>query len=105
MNNYEDIRSAVLGRSVQWRRHALQRMMEREISRSDVFSTIESGEVIESDVDQKPFPTYLWFATIGERPMHVVTAWDRLSKTVFVVTAYEPDQLHFENNFRTRRQK
>ena len=80
-------------------------MMERGISRSDVFSTIEEGEIIESDFGRKPFPTYLWFAVIKGRPVHVVTAWDRLSHTVFVMTVYEPDELHFEKDFRTWRQK
>ena len=105
MDNFNEIRSAVSQRKIEWRRHALERLMERGFTRSDVFSAVESGEIIESDVDRKPFPTYLWFATINARTIHVVIAWDRNTRTAHIVTVYEPDEEHFENNLKTRRQR
>jgi len=40
----------------------------------------------------------------GKRPLHVVFAFDKENEKVFIITAYEPDKIHFESNFKTRRQ-
>jgi hypothetical protein len=84
---------------------SLARLMERGFTRSDVFSSVESGEIIESDLDRKPFPTFLWFATIAGRAIHVAMAWDRSIQTAHIITVYEPDEEHFESDLKTRRKK
>lgn len=37
------------------------------------------------------------------QPLHVVVAYDRLNQKVFLITAYLPDEKHFEGDFKTRR--
>jgi hypothetical protein len=101
----DDIKSAIDDGRVEWRRHALERLLERGFSRSDVFSVMRDGDVIESDPDRKPFPTRLWFANMGNRPIHVVASWDADARMVHVITVYEPDLDHFESDFQTRRPK
>jgi hypothetical protein len=88
---------------VRWQKHALQRMMEREISRSDVKKAIIEGAVIESYIDDKPFPSVLIAHVNREVPIHVVAAFDSDNKTCYIITAYIPDGKYFENDLLTRR--
>jgi hypothetical protein len=37
--------------------------------------------------------------------LHVVAALEEPIPRVYIITAYEPDLEHFENDFRTRRKK
>ncbi len=99
----EDIRSAIPDRRFVWRRHALERLMERGFTRADVFMAVDSGQVIESDPDRQPYPTFLWFARVSGRAIHTVIAWDQSSATAHIVTVYEPDEEHFESDLKTRR--
>ena len=64
-----------------------------------------SGEIIESDLDRNPLPIFLWFAMMHSRPIHVAIAWDSNTQMAHIVTVYEPDEAHFESDFKTRRQK
>jgi hypothetical protein len=48
-------------------------------------------------------PTF--FGWHGAKPLHVVAALEETSPRVYIITAYEPDLEHFENDFRTRRKK
>lgn len=88
---------------IEWQRHALERMMERGISREIVKQVILKGEVIEDYPDDKPFPTALFLGWFEGEPFHVVTGLDSLSGYCFVITVYRPNLDHFEPDYRTRR--
>ena len=70
------IKQAVYKSNIEWRKHALQRMLERNISRDDVKSIILDGEIIESYDEDKPFPSMLFFKKIVDRAIHVVISFD-----------------------------
>jgi hypothetical protein len=55
--------------------------------------------------DDYPFPSGLFFGWHGAKPLHVVAALEETRPRVYIITAYEPDLEHFENDFRTRRKK
>ena len=63
------------------------------------------GECIEDYPDDYPFPSGLFFGWHEANPLHVVAALEETSPRVYIITAYEPDVEHFENDFRTRRKK
>ncbi len=84
-----------------WQKHALQRMMERGISRKAVKFAIENGMVIEKYEDDKPFPSFLVACIKQPKPLHVVISVD--AKKLYVITAYYPDSNHFEDDFITRK--
>ena len=44
---------------LRWQKHALERMLERDIYRSDVISVLENGEIIEEYSEDYPFPSVL----------------------------------------------
>ncbi len=99
----ERLAKAVLNDAIEWRKHALQRMLERNISRADAREVILHGEVIEDYPADKPFPSALFFKSVGGRPLHVVVAFDSNGEKAYVITAYEPTLDKFEPDFRTRR--
>lgn len=90
---------------IEWQRHALERMMERGISREMVKEVILSGEVIEDYPDDKPYPSALLLGWVKSQPIHAVVAFDSLTGWCFVITAYKPDLEHFESDYKTRRKR
>ncbi|MEW6529648.1 MAG: DUF4258 domain-containing protein [Thermodesulfobacteriota bacterium] len=61
------------------------------------------GEVVAEYLDDDPFPSYLLLGFVRGRPLHVVVAVASQSRICYVVTAYDPDPLRWEPDFRTRR--
>lgn len=101
----EKLKAAIENGKIEWQRHALERMMERGISRSNVKEVLLSaGELIEDYPDDKPYPSALFLGWFGEKPIHIVTALDSESEYCFIITAYRPDLEHFESDYKTRRQ-
>ena len=90
---------------VQWQRHALERIFQRNIKREDVFKVLNNGEIIEEYPDDKPWPSALFLGWVDGQPLHVVTAYSRQLRKVAVITVYEPTLEYFENDFRTRRKR
>ncbi len=88
--------------SIGWRRHALERMFERNITRAQVKQVLKSGMIIETYRDDQPFPSKLIYALVDEVPLHVVVAQDTMTAECYVVTAYIPDTAHFESDLITR---
>lgn len=62
-----------------------------------------NGEVIESYKSAKPYPCYLIYGNVDTRILHILIGWDVTDETVYVITAYEPDEHHFEADLKTRR--
>lgn len=96
------VRVAFRSALVEWRKHALERMLERGISRADVAGVVETGEVIESYPSDTPFPSWLILGWVEARALHVVVAFDDAGGCAFVITVYEPNDLHFASDRKTR---
>ena len=88
--------------AVEWRKHALERMLQRNISRYEVKDALLYGEIIEVYKDDKPYESALYLH-MKSSPLHVVASFDSINRVVYVITAYRPDEVHFENDFKTRR--
>lgn len=95
--------SAAQGR-LHWHQHALERFLEREISRAEVIYAIMHGVVIETYPTDRPCPSCL-ILCLDSSPLHVVAATDPAAQICHIITAYRPDLEHFEPDFRTRRNK
>ena len=81
----------------------MERILERAISRQDVFNVLGTGEEIEDYASDSPFPSALFFGWTGDEPIHVVVALDSIGKQGYIITVYRPDLEHFNPDFRTRR--
>jgi len=101
MNKEKIIEALEIG-NIEWRRHALERMLERDISRSEVKMTLRDGEIIENYETYVPFESALFFY-IGSKPIHVVASLDEVTQTIFIITAYVPSTTHFYEDLKTRR--
>jgi hypothetical protein len=101
--NKELLVSIINNGAIEWHRHALERMMERGISRREVFDVLLAGEVIEEYPSDYPHPSILMLGKPYDTPLHVVAAFDSEQSTVYVITAYYPDTVHFLDDYKTRR--
>jgi len=97
------LREVVKVGKIDWQRHSLERMMERNISRNSVKQVLLEGELIEDYPDDTPYPSGLFLGWVEGEPIHVVVSLDFTSKWCFIITAYIPDLDHFEPDFKTRK--
>ena len=101
--NLEYVIELIKKGSIKWQRHALERMMERDISRHEVKKALIEGELIENYSDDHPLPSGLFLGFIEHKPLHVVAAVDEETEWCYIITAYRPDSEHFEHDFKTRK--
>lgn len=101
MNKTKIIYALEVG-NIEWRKHALERMLERDISRMEVKETLRYGEIIENYETDTPFPSALFFY-VNSKAIHVVASLDEETKTIFVITAYVPNTTHFYEDLKRRR--
>jgi hypothetical protein len=99
-----DLRRCLAGGRIEWRKHALERMFERDIRRAEILETLARGEIITAYPDDHPVPSALIGAGGGIR-LHVVAALDVDNATCYVITVYRPDDEHFEPNMKTRKRQ
>jgi hypothetical protein len=86
-----------------FRRHAVERMAERNISRADVEAIVETGEVIRAYPDDTPYPSRLMLGWRAQRPLHVVAADNDSTSETYIITVYEPDPDVWDEDFRSKR--
>jgi hypothetical protein len=80
-------------------------MFERNISYADVQHVIETGEIIHTYPDDKPYPSKLMLGWHDTRPIHVVAALNDLDQEIIIITVYEPDPAIWEADFKTKKDK
>lgn len=86
-------------------RHAISQLFDCGISVDDVEKAIAHGEVIEAYPDDKPYPSRLVLHKVADRPIHAVVAENIHEQEIIVVTAYEPNLLLWDSDFRKRKLK
>ncbi len=87
---------------IEWRKHALERMLERNISRAEVKIALKEGEIIEHYKTDTPFESALFFYA-DLQAIHVVASLDETTQAIYVITAYRPSLAHFKEDLKTRR--
>lgn len=70
--------------------------MERDgfgaIKEEEVFEAILNGKVIESYMEDEPYPSSLIYGnTHANRPLHIVCAYAKDVDKAIVITVYQPD--------------
>lgn len=82
--------------------HAIRRMAERALRAAQAQWVVESGEIIESDLNDVPYPSYLILGFLGDMPLHVVVGVDAANQRCYVITVYEPEPGRWSSDFRRR---
>ena len=78
-------------------------MVERGISPETIKHVIQNGNIIKEYPEDTPYPSRLILGYEEKRPVHVVSAYNPADDTEYVITAYEPDLIHWSENFTERR--
>ena len=92
MPDIKEIRSAAAERSnIMVTAHAAEQMKIRGIKIPDIYSAFDNGEIIEDYPSDYPYPSCLILYDPGNTPLHI--------------TAYHPDPMKWEPDFRTRRRE
>ena len=99
------------GFPVEYKAHCQKRMLERNISRKDISNCILHGEIIEDypldegNTLEASFPSCLIlgleFQTDGA--IHVVVGFN--GRKIIIISAYHPDNEHWEADHKTRKEK
>ncbi len=87
--------------SISFSGHAVRRMFERGVSQQEVLQVIEAGESVAGYPDDQPYPSELLLGFSGDKPIHVVIAYNEAN--CIVITAYIPDSNLWNDDFRTRK--
>lgn len=96
------IRNLARNDCISWSNHSLLRMEERQITFSDIYKCIESGEIIEEYPLDKPDPSCLILGlNIKDNVLHVVVSID--DSQITIITSYYPDFNFWEDDFKTRK--
>ncbi len=78
-------------------------MDARGVASAAVIGVLTNGVRIEDYPDDKPHPSALFLGWVEGEPLHVVAALDEANQWAYIITAYHPDEEHFEADYRTRR--
>ena len=106
----EDLRNALQqGVIIEYKAHCQKRMLERGITRADIIECIQKGEIIEEyplddrNTSEKSFPAclVLGIEINGNKMLHVVVGYN--TKKMIIISAYRPDDEHFEKDGKTRK--
>jgi hypothetical protein len=88
----------------EYRTHATKRMFQRGIFNEDVERVLAHGEVIERHDDGPPFHQVLVSGRVRfGLTLHVAVVADTREKRLTIITTYEPDPLHWTDDFTRRR--
>lgn len=83
--------------------HVFRRMAERKISPEIIKQVIKDGVVIKEYPDDTPYPSRLILGFDNNRPIHVVTAYNKKDDVEVIITVYEPDEEKWTSGFTERK--
>ena len=102
--NIEKIIDCINKRSIIWTKHCLNRLNQRDILISDVKNAIKTGKIIEYYYDDYQYPSCLILGyNMNNKIIHVVCGVNK--DEVYIITAYYPDNIEWEENMEIRRKK
>ena len=88
-----DIRTKLAAGQFEFSRHAFKRVVERNITETEIRAAGSNAELIEDYPDDKYSPSCLVLGfTDDRRPLHLQVCY-RSPQTVKIITVYEPDPM------------
>ena len=96
------IKEKLKNRKVDWTKHCLNRIQQREISMSDVKKAVNNGQIIEYYHDDAPYPSCLVCGDADNNTtLHIVCGVSH--ESIHMITAYYPDDEQWEDNVKRRK--
>jgi Domain of unknown function (DUF4258) len=90
-------------KTMNFSRHAFERMFQRGINPDVVVQVVAKGEVIVEYPDDQPFPSVLLLGFDGNQPVHAVVARELATESCHIVTIYLPDPAIWDASFKRRK--
>ena len=98
----ENIRRLCESGSIRWTDHAIKRMIQRGIHRSDIKHVCDNGDIIERYPDDYPHPSCLISGiTLGHRHLHIVCGIS--GGELWIISAYHPSPEKWTQEFSKRK--
>ncbi len=102
MKTIEQVRLQIASGQFEFTRHAVKRIIERNISELEIRATSNNVKIIEEYPDDKYSPSCLLLGfTQNKRPLHMQISVED-SEILKIITIYEPDEAQWIN-FEKRR--
>jgi len=102
MYDIESIQALYLNHAVEYSQHFRSRMKDRSIKFADVRIAIQSGEIIEQDLEDIPNPSILILGYVRDnRPLHGAIGVD--DTKLVLITTYFPALALWEADYKTRK--
>ncbi|MBO4292941.1 MAG: DUF4258 domain-containing protein [Clostridia bacterium] len=102
--NIETIKEYILKKKVDWTKHCLNRLQQRNIKIAEIKTAINNGKIIEYYYDDFPYPSCLVLGyNVNKRMLHIVCGMSE--DTIHMITAYYPDTTKWKEDLETRRKE
>ena len=102
MFDIESIQAMYSSHAVEYSQHFRGRMKDRNIKFADVRIAIQSGEIIEQDLEDIPNPSVLILGYArNNRPLHIAVGIG--DAKLVLITAYFPTLTLWESDYKTRK--
>ncbi|AQG78460.1 DUF4258 domain-containing protein [Spirosoma montaniterrae] len=101
--NHDLLKKSVASGNVQWKKHVLQRIAERNIRQADVLNGLIFGVIIQEYPDDTPFASALFLCFTEHGPLHIVASLNETNAETHIITAYNPSLERFEEDYKTRK--
>ena len=81
-----------------------EKLRQRRIKAEDLEQAVKTGTIIEDYPEDRRGPSCLILGFVGKRPLHMVCG--RLdADEILIITAYEPDLVEWESDWKTRKKR
>lgn len=88
---------------IRWTNHVIMRLIQRNISQSDVEIALKNGEIIEQYENDYPFQSCLIYGiNLKNQVIHVVCGSN--GEELWVITAYYPNSTDWESDLKKRKE-
>jgi hypothetical protein len=78
-------------------------MFERDLRVEDIKRILNTGLIIKSYEEDKPYPSYMLLGFINKKPVHVLVANNREENICIIITVYRPEKKIWSKDFKTKR--
>ena len=101
--NIDLIKQFVKDRKIRWTNHVMIRLLQRNITQKDIEYALVNGEIIEEYESDYPYPSCLVYGiNLNNKIIHIVCGSN--GEELWVITAYYPDNIEWENDMKTRKE-
>lgn len=102
--NIDKIRKCIENYNIFWTKHCLNKINQRNIRILDVKLAINNGKIIEYYYEDYPYPSCLILGK-DKNNNYIHTVVGINEDTIYMITAYYPDDDKWERNMKNRRKE